>query len=42
MTTAVDHALAFVLVVVAPLNAWRDGRRFVRAVESGDDLDVGS
>jgi membrane protease YdiL (CAAX protease family) len=38
MTTAFDHALAFVLVVVAPLNAWRDGRRLVRAVESGDDL----
>lgn len=33
-----DHVLAFVLVVVAPLNGWRDGRRLARAVESGDDL----
>jgi membrane protease YdiL (CAAX protease family) len=32
-----DHVLAFVLIVVAPLSAWRDGRRLVRAVEAGDD-----
>jgi membrane protease YdiL (CAAX protease family) len=36
--TVFDHVLAFVLIVVAPLSAWRDVRRLARAVESGDDL----
>lgn len=35
---AFDHALAFLLIVVAPLNAWRAGRRLSRSIESGDGL----
>ena len=35
---AFDHALAFLLIVVAPLNAWRAGRHLSRSIESGDGL----